>query len=668
MTEVERHSYDVVVVGAGGAGLRAAIEAREQGMRTAIICKSLFGKAHTVMAEGGIAASMGNVNSDDNWQTHFRDTMRGGKFLNHWRMAELHAKEAPDRVWELETWGALFDRTKDGRISQRNFGGHEYPRLAHVGDRTGLELIRTLQQKVVSLQQQDFTEYGDHEARIRVFQEYTVTRVLKAVDSRGGERVSGVFGYQRESGRFFTIEAPAVVLATGGIGKSFKVTSNSWEYTGDGHALALLAGATLVNMEFVQFHPTGMVWPPSVKGILVTESVRGDGGVLRNSEGKRFMFDYIPDVFREKYAETEAEGDRWYTDQAGNRRPPELLPRDEVARAINSEVKAGRGTPHGGVYLDVSTRLPAEEIRRRLPSMHHQFKELADVDITAEPMEVGPTCHYVMGGVEVDPDTAASRVPGLYAAGEVAGGMHGSNRLGGNSLSDLLVFGRRAGLHAALYSAALAERPALDEEQITAAAAEAVAPFEGSGAQGPVENPYTLHQELQQSMNDLVGIIRREGEMAEALQRLAELRERADRAVVEGHRQFNPGWHLALDLRNMLLVSECVARAALERTESRGGHTREDHPAMDHEWRRVNLICSLAEKPGAEAQISVQRKANPPIRADLLDLFGLDELRKYLTEAELPATGVPAPRAASAPDTSTAGGSAAADAPTGADQ
>ncbi|MDR3035964.1 MAG: fumarate reductase/succinate dehydrogenase flavoprotein subunit, partial [Kitasatospora sp.] len=410
MTHVERQQWDVVVVGAGGAGLRAAIEAREQGLRTAVICKSLFGKAHTVMAEGGIAASMGNVNADDNWQVHFRDTMRGGKFLNTWRMAELHAKEAPDRVWELETWGALFDRTEDGKISQRNFGGHEYPRLAHVGDRTGLELIRTLQQKVVSLQQEDFKETGDYESRLKVFQECTVTRILKdgkrsetgvpPAEDRG--RVCGVFAYERESGRFFVLEAPAVVIATGGIGKSFKVTSNSWEYTGDGHALALLAGAPLLNMEFVQFHPTGMVWPPSVKGILVTESVRGDGGVLRNSEGKRFMFDYVPDVFRKQYAETEEEADRWYTDPDNNRRPPELLPRDEVARAINSEVKADRGSPHGGVFLDVSTRMPAEEILRKLPSMHHQFKELAGVDITREPMEVGPAQHYVMGGVEVD--------------------------------------------------------------------------------------------------------------------------------------------------------------------------------------------------------------------------------------------------------------------------
>ncbi|MGJ0153057.1 fumarate reductase/succinate dehydrogenase flavoprotein subunit [Streptomyces sp. CH8.1] len=634
MTEVERQQWDVVVVGAGGAGLRAAIEARERGARTAVICKSLFGKAHTVMAEGGIAASMGNVNDGDNWQVHFRDTMRGGKFLNQWRMAELHAKEAPDRVWELETWGALFDRTPDGKISQRNFGGHEYPRLAHVGDRTGLELIRTLQQKIVALQQEDFKEHGDYEARLKVFQECTVTRVLKE-----GQRVSGTFCYERESGRFFVLEAPAVVLATGGIGKSFKTTSNSWEYTGDGHALALLAGAPLLNMEFVQFHPTGMVWPPSVKGILVTESVRGDGGVLRNSEGKRFMFDYVPDVFKEKYAESEEEGDRWYEDPDHNRRPPELLPRDEVARAINSEVKAGRGSPHGGVFLDVSTRMPAEKIRRRLPSMYHQFKELADVDITAEPMEVGPTCHYVMGGIAVDSETAATvGVPGLFAAGEVAGGMHGSNRLGGNSLSDLLVFGRRAGLHAAEYAArgpSPSGGPAVSQAEIDAAAAEALAPFHA--AEG-AENPYTLHQELQTTMNDLVGIIRREGEMAEALERLAALRVRASRAGVEGHRQFNPGWHLALDLRNMLLVSECVARAALERTESRGGHTREDCPAMERTWRPVNLLCRPVDPVPADPaadRIELVRTRTDPIRPDLLALFEKEELVKYLAEEEL---------------------------------
>ncbi|MGC9381034.1 fumarate reductase/succinate dehydrogenase flavoprotein subunit [Streptomyces sp. MH13] len=645
MSVVDRQEWDVVVVGAGGAGLRAAIEARERGARTAVICKSLFGKAHTVMAEGGIAAAMGNANSDDTWQVHFRDTMRGGKFLNQWRMAELHAQEAPQRVWELETWGALFDRTQDGRISQRNFGGHEYPRLAHVGDRTGLELIRTLQQKVVALQQEDFAETGDYESRLRVFQECTVTRVLKT-----DGRVSGVFGYERETGRFFVLEAPAVVIATGGIGKSFKVTSNSWEYTGDGHALALLAGAPLLNMEFVQFHPTGMVWPPSVKGILVTESVRGDGGVLRNSEGKRFMFDYVPDVFKDKYAVTEEEADRWYDDPDQNRRPPELLPRDEVARAINAEVKEGRGSPHGGVFLDVSTRMPADVIKRRLPSMYHQFKELADVDITAEPMEVGPTCHYVMGGIAVDSDTAAARrVPGLFAAGEVAGGMHGSNRLGGNSLSDLLVFGRRAGWHAAEYAAERASgaRPRVDHAQVDAAAAEALRPFSaeaehGQPADGPPENPYTLHQELQQTMNDLVGIIRREPEMKQALEKLAELRLRARRAGVEGHRQFNPGWHLALDLRNMLLVSECVARAALERTESRGGHTREDHAAMDRAWRDVNLLCDLTDPTGGLAatdpvrgRIALTRERTEPVRPDLLALFEKDELAKYLAEEEL---------------------------------
>jgi succinate dehydrogenase / fumarate reductase flavoprotein subunit len=621
VSEVEKHNYDVVVIGAGGAGLRAAIAAREAGMRTAIISKSLFGKAHTVMAEGGIAASMGNVNANDNWQVHFRDTMRGGKFLNNWRMAELHAKEAPARVWELETYGALFDRTKDGKISQRNFGGHEYPRLAHVGDRTGLELIRTLQQKIVSIQQDDG---GD--GKLKVFAECTITELLR--DESG--RISGAFGYYRDTGDLVLFRAPAVVLATGGIGKSYKVTSNSWEYTGDGHALALRAGSTLLNMEFVQFHPTGMVWPPSVKGILVTESVRGDGGVLRNSEGRRFMFDYVPDVFRKSYADTEAEADRWYTDPDHNKRPPELLPRDEVARAINAEIKAGRGSPHGGVFLDVSTRLPAAEIMRRLPSMHHQFKELADVDITKEPMEIGPTCHYVMGGVEVDPDTeAAARVPGLFAAGEVAGGMHGSNRLGGNSLSDLLVFGRRAGAGAAEYVTRLgASYPAVRPDQIDAATAAALAPFSTNGG----ENPYTVHQDLQQVMNDLVGLIRTADEMNDALKRLDELKVRAGKLSVEGDRQFNPGWHVALDLRNMLLVSECVAQAALLREESRGGHTRDDFPTMRPEWRKKNLVCSLTE----DGAVDVVEQPMPPMRDDLIGLFDRDELAKYLTEQELP--------------------------------
>ncbi len=626
MTEVERHAYDVLVIGAGGAGLRAAIEARQQGLRVAVICKSLFGKAHTVMAEGGCAASMGNANPNDNWQVHFRDTMRGGKFLNNWRMAELHAKEAPDRVWELETYGALFDRTKDGKISQRNFGGHTYPRLAHVGDRTGLELIRTMQQKIVSLQQDDHKVTGDYEANLKVYAECTVTDLLK--DQQG--RIAGAFAYWRESGRFVLFEAPAIVLATGGIGKSFKVTSNSWEYTGDGHALALRAGGRLINMEFVQFHPTGMVWPPSVKGILVTEGVRGDGGVLKNSEGKRFMFDYIPDVFKGQYAETEEEADRWYTDPDNNRRTPDLLPRDEVARAINSEVKAGRGSPHGGVFLDIASRMSAEEIKRRLPSMYHQFKELADVDITAEPMEVGPTCHYVMGGIEVNPDSqAAVGVEGLFAAGEVGGGMHGSNRLGGNSLSDLLVFGRRAGAGAAEYVAALGDaRPSVTDADVDEAARKAVSPFDGDG--DAPENPYTVHQDLQQMMNDLVGIIRREGEVAEAVARLDELKTRARKVGVEGHRQFNPGWHLALDLRNMLLVSECVAKAALERTESRGGHTREDYPTMQADWRKQLLVC-LADGDG----IRLIHEDQVPMREDLLGLFELDELQKYFTPGEL---------------------------------
>ncbi|GAA5171811.1 fumarate reductase/succinate dehydrogenase flavoprotein subunit [Pseudonocardia eucalypti] len=621
--EIERHSYDVVVIGAGGAGLRAAIEARLQGKKTAIISKSLFGKAHTVMAEGGCAAAMGNVNSNDNWQVHYRDTMRGGKFLNNWRMAELHAKEAPDRVWELETYGALFDRTKEGKISQRNFGGHTYPRLAHVGDRTGLELIRTLQQKIVSLQQEDFKETGDYESRIKVFHECTITDLIKT-----GDRVSGAFGYWRHTGSFILFESAAIVLATGGIGKSFKTTSNSWEYTGDGHALALRAGASLINMEFIQFHPTGMVWPPSVKGILVTESVRGDGGILTNSEGKRFMFDYIPDVFKEQYATTPEEGDRWYTDPDNNRRPPELLPRDEVARAINSEVKAGRGSPQGGVFLDVSSRMKPEEIIKRLPSMHHQFKELADVDITKEPMQVGPTCHYVMGGVEVDPDTGASIVPGLFAAGECSGGMHGSNRLGGNSLSDLLVFGRRAGAGAVDYLESLgADAPKVTDAEVNAARDRALLPFHTEGG----ENPYTVHLELQQTMNDLVGIIRKADEMELALKKLEDFAVRTKKVAVQGHREFNPGWHLALDLRNMLLVSLCVAKAALERQESRGGHTRDDYPVMDSEWRHQLLVLT-AEGEGAA---KLEHKEQVPMRSDLLDLFEMDELKKYYTGEEL---------------------------------
>ncbi|MFD1519617.1 fumarate reductase/succinate dehydrogenase flavoprotein subunit [Pseudonocardia yunnanensis] len=622
---IERHEYDVVVIGAGGAGLRAAIEARMKGKRTAIISKSLFGKAHTVMAEGGCAASMGNVNPNDNWMVHYRDTMRGGKFLNNWRMAELHAKEAPDRVWELETYGALFDRTKDGKISQRNFGGHTYPRLAHVGDRTGLEMIRTLQQKVVSLQQEDYRETGDYEANIRVFHETTITDLFKA-----DGKIAGCFGYYRSTGKFVRFDAPAIVLATGGVGKSYQVTSNSWEYTGDGHALALRAGATLINMEFLQFHPTGMVWPPSVKGILVTESVRGDGGVLRNSEGERFMFNYVPDVFKDQYATTEEEGDRWYTDADNNRRPPELLPRDEVARAINSEVKAGRGSPHGGVFLDIASRLSPEEIQKRLPSMYHQFKELADVDITKEPMEVGPTCHYVMGGVEVEPDTTMSTVPGLFAAGEVAGGMHGSNRLGGNSLSDLLVFGRRAGLGASEYVDGLAGvRPAVRTDDVAAAQERALLPFSSATEGG--ENPFVVQLELQKTMHELVGIIRKADEMEMALKKLQDIATRTRTVSVEGHREFNPGWHLALDLRNMLLVSLCVAKAALERQESRGGHTRDDYPVMDSDWRHVLLVLSAL----GEDNVELVRKEQVPMRPELLDLFEMDELKKYYTGEEL---------------------------------
>jgi succinate dehydrogenase / fumarate reductase flavoprotein subunit len=585
---LERHKYDVLVIGAGGAGLRAAVEAREAGLRVAIICKSLFGKAHTVMAEGGAAASMGNVNDKDSWKVHFRDTMRGGKFLSHFRMAELHAKEAPDRIWELETWGALFDRTKEGKISQRNFGGHEYPRLAHVGDRTGLELIRT--------------------------------DILKE-----NGKISGAYGYWRESGEEVLFEAPAVVIATGGVGKTFKITSNSWEGTGDGHALALKAGANLVDMEFLQFHPTGMVWPPSVRGILVTESVRGEGGVLTNNLGERFMFKYIPDVFKDKYADNEAEADRWYEDQDNNRRPPELLPRDEVARAINTEVKSGRGTEHGGVFLDVSKRIPAEVIKKRLPSMWHQFYELAGVDITKEAMEVGPTCHYIMGGVEVEPETAAAvGVPGLFAAGEVAGGMHGSNRLGGNSLSDLLVFGRRAGMGAIEYLKKNGANPVSDAA-IAKAKAKIQAPFDRQGG----ENSYSLHAELQEITHNLVGIIRTGSELKEAIEKIAEIRKRSANVAVSGGRVFNPGFHLAFDLDNMLLVAESTAKSAITREESRGGHTRDDFPHMETKWRQINLISSFDGE-----KVNIREQALPTYPQELFDLFDIHELEKYMTPEE----------------------------------
>jgi len=620
-TSLERHKYDVLVIGAGGAGLRAAVEARESGLRVAIICKSLFGKAHTVMAEGGAAASMGNANSNDNWMVHFRDTMRGGKFLNHYRMAELHAKESPDRIWELEMWGALFDRTKEGKISQRNFGGHEYPRLAHVGDRTGLELIRTMQQKIVALQQADKREHGDYESHIKVFAELTITEILKE-----GGKIAGAYGYWRESGSEVLFEAPAVIIATGGVGKTFKITSNSWEGTGDGHALALKAGANLVDMEFLQFHPTGMVWPPSVRGILVTESVRGEGGILTNNKGERFMFKYIPDVFKDKYADNEEEADRWYADQDNNRRPPELLPRDEVARAINAEVKAGRGTEHGGVFLDVSKRISAEIIKKRLPSMWHQFYELAGVDITKEAMEVGPTCHYVMGGVEVEPDTAAAvGVPGLFAAGEVAGGMHGSNRLGGNSLSDLLVFGRRAGMGAAAY-VKQNSTASVSDATVAAAAARIEAPFARSGG----ENSYSLHAELQEVTHNLVGIIRTGSELKEAIEKIADIRKRSANVAVSGGRKFNPGFHLAFDLDNMLLVAESTAKSAISREESRGGHTRDDFPGMDSGWRQSNHIASFDG-----TQVNVRKQALQFMPKELFDLFEVDELKKYMTPEEI---------------------------------
>jgi succinate dehydrogenase / fumarate reductase, flavoprotein subunit len=596
MPEFERFSYDVLVIGAGGAGLRAAIEAAASGAKVGVVCKSLLGKAHTVMAEGGIAAALANVDDRDNWRVHFTDTMRGGQYLNNWRMAELHAKEAPECVRELEAWGALFDRTKDGRILQRNFGGHKYPRLAHVGDRTGLEMIRTLQ------------DHGIHTG-MEVHMECTVLGLL--MDSG---RIAGACGYDREKGLFRLWQAKAVVLATGGIGRAYKITSNSWEYTGDGLALAYRAGAELQDMEFVQFHPTGMVWPISVRGILVTEGVRGEGGVLRNSEGRRFMFDDIPDLYKEQTADSEEEGWRYTQGDRNARRPPELLTRDHVARCINREVKAGRGTPHGGVLLDISwikKHLPKSEehIKRKLPSMYHQFKQLADLDITKEPMEVGPTTHYMMGGIRVDGDSQMSSVPGLFAAGEVAAGLHGANRLGGNSLSDLVVFGRRAGRFAAEFAKSNGVAN-IDEEQLQVTASAALAPFD-RGASG--ENPYQIQYDLQEAMQDLVGIVRTEHEMEQAVQRIADLRARADGTGIAGNRQYNNGWHTAMDLDSLLVVSEAVTRAALLRKESRGAQFREDFPSKDAEWGKYNIVV----KRSGDGQMHVEKRPLAPMPDEL---------------------------------------------------
>ncbi len=595
MPDYQTHSSDVLVIGAGGAGLRAAIEASSMGVSVSVICKSLLGKAHTVMAEGGIAAALANVDDRDNWKVHFADTMRGGQYLNNWRMAELHAKEAPDCVRELEAWGALFDRTPDGRILQRNFGGHKYPRLAHVGDRTGLEMIRTLQ------------DHGIHQG-IEVHMETTVLRLLT-----GDGRVTGVFAYERERGRFLVFHAKAVILATGGIGRAYQITSNSWEYTGDGHALAYQAGADLADMEFVQFHPTGMIWPPSVCGILVTEGVRGEGGVLRNKEGRRFMFDDIPELYRAQTADNEEEGWRYTQGDKDARRPPELLTRDHIARCIVREIKEGRGSPHGGVFLDISwikERLAnaAQHIQRKLPSMYHQFKELADIDITKEPMEVGPTTHYMMGGVKVDGDTQMSTVPGLFAAGECAAGLHGANRLGGNSLSDLLVFGKRAGRYAACFAK---EHGAgiIDQDQVNRAALDAVAPFERTNGAGP----YQIQQKLQEKMQELVGIVRTEAEMRRALGEIEQLNAQAGTVSVPGNREYNNGWHTALDLSNLLTVSEAVTRAALERQESRGAHFREDRPSKSPEFGKLTIVI----RKGPNGEMQVARQPVPDVPSEL---------------------------------------------------
>ena len=603
MPQYETHTHDVLVVGAGGAGLRAAIEAAATGARVGLVCKSLLGKAHTVMAEGGVAAALANVDDRDNWRVHFADTMRGGQYMNNWRMAELHAKQAPDRVRELEAWGAVFDRTSDGRILQRNFGGHKYPRLAHVGDRTGLEMIRTLQDHAIHL-------------GIDVHMECTVIELFK-----DGDRIAGALAYDRERGRFKLFEAKAIVLATGGIGRAFHITSNSWEYTGDGQSLAYRAGAALQDMEFVQFHPTGMVCPPSVRGILVTEGVRGEGGILVNKEGKRFMFDDIPENYRSQTADNEEEGWRYVQGDKNARRPPELLTRDHVARCIMREVREGRGSPHGGVFLDISwikAKIPnaREHIRKKLPSMYHQFKQLADIDITTEPMEVGPTTHYVMGGIRVDGDTQMSTIPGLFAAGESAAGLHGANRLGGNSLSDLLVFGKLAGEHAAQF-ASKAAPTRVSGDAADAAAAHALEPFGRDAASPSSEGAYQVQHALQEMMQELVGIVRREEEMQQALDGLAALRDRAARVFVPGNREYNPGWHTALDLQNLLTVAEAVTRSAIERKESRGGHFRDDFPEKDPAYAGFNIVV----RSGGDGEMVVERAPIPAMRDDLKQII-----------------------------------------------
>jgi succinate dehydrogenase / fumarate reductase flavoprotein subunit len=597
-TNYETHEYDVLVIGAGGAGLRAAIEASAAGVKVGLICKSLLGKAHTVMAEGGMAAAMGNVDDRDSWKVHFADTMRGGQYVNNWRMAELHAKEAPARVHELEAWGAVFDRTKEGKISQRNFGGHRYPRLAHVGDRTGLELIRTLQ------------DHGIHQG-ISVHMEYTIVSLLK-----DGDRVVGAFGYDRERGRFRIFKSKAVVVCTGGLGRAYAVTSNSWEGTGDGVSLAYHAGAELLDMEFIQFHPTGMIWPPSVKGILVTESVRGEGGVLRNKDGKRFMYDDVPENYRSQTSTDPEEGWRYTQNDKNAKRPPELLTRDHVARCINREVKAGRGSPHGGVFLDISwikEKIPnaPEHIKRKLPSMYHQFMQLANLDITKEPMEVGPTTHYAMGGVRVNGDTQATNIPGLFAAGECAAGLHGANRLGGNSLSDLIVFGKRAGEYAAKYAKENAAGN-ISDAQVEAAYKEAMEPFERPAGTGS-EGPYQVQYDLQNMMQANVGIVRLQNEMESALDGIQKLKTRAAKVAVQGHLEYNPGWHTAIDLKHLLTISEAITLCSLDRKESRGGHFREDFPNKDPEAQKYNSVISKA----ADGSMKLRREPIPAMREDL---------------------------------------------------